>query len=162
MPLYRKLPTPVGFARSADVFPAGTRMTVRTLEGDLDVQAGGDVFLMIGVAGEVYPIKRARFHESYAETGEPYNERREYEPSVISRADGSRRPIGEFARCCRPRESKLIRARELKKDTKIFTSWDTGGHFLAAAGSFLAANEGDYADCYGLRRDIFFRSYEPC
>ena len=161
MTLYRKLQRPCGFARSTDVFPQGARITVRTLEGDLDITAGEDIFIMTGIAGEVYPIKKARFYESYRETGEPFKEKREYEPSVISRADGSRRPIGAFTRLCYPKDAKLIRARELLRDTKIFTSWDTGGYFYAAPGSFLAANEDDYGDCYALRRDIFLSTYEP-
>ncbi|MDR0648921.1 MAG: DHH family phosphoesterase [Synergistaceae bacterium] len=160
MPLYRKLPSPVGFALSTDIFPAGTKITVRTLEGDIDTVTGEEVYLMVGVLGEAYPILRKRFQDSYRILGEPYGEKVEYVPAILDRLTGERRGIFPFAKTCAAKESKLVRARELEKDVKVFTRWDTDKYFCGGPGDYLAANEDDYADCYVVRRDIFLSTYE--
>ena len=172
MPLYKKLPRPVGFAPSTDIFPAGAKITIRTLEGDIDTAAGEEVYLMIGVMGEVYPILRTRFEENYRVLGEPYGEEAghaehaeyakyaKYAPAILDRLTGERRGILPFAKACAAKESKLVRARELAKDTKVFTRWDTDKYFCGGPGDYLAAGEDDYADCYVVRRDIFLSTYE--
>jgi phosphoglycolate phosphatase len=51
-----KLKQPVGCACSADLFPDSTPICVRTLEGDINLVASKDIYIMIGVKNEVYPI----------------------------------------------------------------------------------------------------------
>jgi phosphoglycolate phosphatase len=160
MPLYRKLPLCVGFARSADIFPAKTKIAVRTLEGDIDTVADEGVYLMIGIRGEAYPIKRETFEKSYSALDEPFAGEAEYTPAVMNRMTGEKYSILPYAKVCVPRGEKLIRASELKKDTKVFTNWDMEKYFFGAKGDYLAANEGSYDDCYIIQRDIFFESYE--
>ena len=67
LPRYRKKPLPLGFVRTEEVFPAGTPLAIRTLEGDAFTISGEDVYIMVGVQQEVYPIKRAKFEGSYKE-----------------------------------------------------------------------------------------------
>lgn len=161
MPLYRKLPRPVGFAGSADIFPDGTKITVRTLEGDIDTVTGGDIYLMIGIQGEIYPILRERFEASYAASDEPYSKEAEYLPTVLNRISGERREVLPFAKNCVPKDSKLVRAEILEKDTKVFTYWDTEKYFYGVKGDYLVANEDNHNDCYIVRKDIFLDSYDP-
>ncbi|MDR3091850.1 MAG: DHH family phosphoesterase [Clostridiales bacterium] len=160
MPLYRKLTRRVGYARSIDIFPDKTKMTIRTLEGDIDIVAAADIYLMIGVLGEVYPIKRETFEKSYNAFDEPFGENLEYVPTVIDRMSGDKHKILPCAKSCVPRGEKLIRAAELERDTKVFTRWDTEKYFCGVKGDFLAANDGVTDDCYVIRRDIFLETYE--
>jgi len=162
MPKYRKLPLPVGFAKSAEVFPEGTKITIRTLEGDVDTVTDNDVYLMIGIQGEVYPIKKERFEMSYTVPGDDYSVEAEYTPSILNRFTGEKKLILPFAKTCIPKDDKLVRARVLTKDTKVFTSWDTERYYHGGEGDLLVANEGDYGDCYIVRGDIFKDSYQPC
>jgi hypothetical protein len=53
---YRKLKIPVGFVSSTDVFSEGTPITVRTLEGDADAIVSDEIYIMVGILGEAYPI----------------------------------------------------------------------------------------------------------
>ena len=62
---YRKCQLTLGYVKSTDLLPAGTQVNIRTLEGDLDVLIQEDIYVMIGVQGEVYPIKKAKFESSY-------------------------------------------------------------------------------------------------
>jgi phosphoglycolate phosphatase len=160
MPLYKKLPRSVGFAKSTDIFPAGTKVTVRTLEGDVDTVSNANIYLMIGIQGEVYPIKKDRFEASYRILDKSYLTEAEYIPAIINRLTGERREVLPFAQTCVPKDSKLIRARKLTKDTKVFTDWDMEKYFVGSIGDYLTANEDNHSDCYIVRGDIFADSYE--
>ena len=161
MQLYKKLPIPVGFVNSTDIFPDGAKITVRTLEGDVDTNTGDGIYFMIGVQGEVYPIKKERFEAGYNVTGEPYLEKGEYQPMVIDRASGERHGILKSAMACVPKGDNIVRARVLDKETKVFTNWDTEKYFHGSKGDYLVAKEGRYEDCYIVRRDIFLSTYKP-
>jgi phosphoglycolate phosphatase len=159
MPLYKKLPQPVGFARSTDVFPAGTKITVRTLEGDVDTTSDEAIYLMIGIRGEVYPVSQETFERSYTVLDEPYIKNEEYPPAILSRADGERREILPFSKICLPKDTKFVRAARIQRDTKVFTDWDTEKYFKGTDGDYIVANEGHFSDCYIVRGDIFDESY---
>jgi phosphoglycolate phosphatase len=161
MPLYKKLPNPVKYAKSIDIFPGGTKISVRTLEGDIDTIVSKEIYLMIGIKGEVYPILREKFDAGYIVSDVPYKEKLEYTPAILSRVTGERKEVLFFANTCMPKNSKLVRAKELEKDTKIFTYWDSEKYFYGTHGDWLVADEGAFNDCYIVRRDIFADSYEP-
>ena len=160
MPLYKKLDRPVGFAKSTDIFPAGTKITIRTLEGDVDTLSSETTNLMIGIMGEVYPISLETFERSYRDSGQAYAGATDYPPVIINRIDGARKEILPFAKTCLPKEKKYVRAAHISKDTKVFTNWDTEKYFKGSAGDYIVANEGFPGDCYIVRRDIFEDSYE--
>ena len=162
MPLYKKLPRPVGYATSTDIFPAKTKITIRTLEGDVDTITADNICLMIGVQGEVWPIKRERLETSYNLIDEPYRENAEYTPSIINRLSGDRKEILPFAKVCIPSAQKTVRAKKLVKDTKVFTSWDTEKYYFGTVNDYLVANDDSYDDCYIVRSDVFLETYEAC
>jgi phosphoglycolate phosphatase len=159
-PMYRKLPIPVGFVVGTDVFPKGTKITIRTLEGDVDTIVEEDIYFMIGVLGEIYPIRWNRFYKSYQVLEQPYTQKEEYQPVVINRLTGSRHEMLPYAKTCIPVGTKYVRAMPLTRDTKVFTAWDTEKYFFGSVGDYLTANEGGYDDCYIVRKDIFQTTYE--
>ena len=160
MKMYKKLPIPVGFVKSTDVFPSGSKITVRTLEGDVDRMADEDVYLMIGIEGEIYPIKRERFEASYNVASTSYLSTSEkYVPAILNRITGESKKISPYAQVCVPKDEKLVRARILSKSTKIFTTWDTEKYFKGIKGDWLVANEGSYDDCYIVTGNIFLDTY---
>jgi phosphoglycolate phosphatase len=160
-PRFRKLPIVVGFASTTDIFAEGTPICVRTLEGDVDTQASKDIFLMIGVEGEIYPIRRSRFDDGYAALEKPYESASEYAPTIIDKRSGEKKSILPFARSCVPKSAKIVRAAPLTKDAKVFTAWDTEKYFSGKIGDYLAAPDDDFSDLYVVKREIFERTYEP-
>jgi len=162
MNLYKKLPRPVGYANCTDIFPVGTKITIRTLEGDVDTLISEDLCLMIGIQGEVYPIHRSRLEKSYLLVPEPYREVREYTPIILNRISGERKGILPFAHTCIPTDDKLVRAVSLEKAAKVFTHWDTDKYYHGNPGDYLVANDDDFGDCYIVRSDIFAETYVPC
>jgi phosphoglycolate phosphatase len=165
MSLYKKLPIPIGYAKSTDIFPVGSKITVRTLEGDVDMTTEEDVYLMIGIIGEVYPIKKGRFEDDYIIMDMPYNMKHEYNPAILNRLTSERCDITAYARACIPNDGKLVRARQLDKASKVFTEWDTTKYYSGKKGDWLVANEnshGSHDGCYIVREEIFEDTYAIC
>jgi phosphoglycolate phosphatase len=161
MPRFKKLPIPLGYACTDDIFPAGTRICVRTLEGDVDTASSPDTYSMIGVEGEAYPIKREKFERSYDTIGSHYEPETEYEPSIIDKVTGEKKNVLSFARACVPKDEKIIHARRLSRDTKVFSDWDIEKYFLGRTGDCLAVPETDFSDVYIIKGEIFDKTYVP-
>jgi phosphoglycolate phosphatase len=156
---YRKLRMPLGYARTADMFPAGSQISVRTLEGDIDTVSSEDTYLMIGVSGEAYPIRKDKFEASYEVLGGRYLPETEYMPVASDRISGLKKELCPYAGMCVPKGDKFIRARELRKAAKVFSDWDRDRYFYGAEGDYIAAPEDDFSDVYIINRDIFFKTY---
>jgi phosphoglycolate phosphatase len=157
---YSKKPIPIGFARTTDMFKDNWPVTVRTLEGDIDLRAGQNIYVMIGIVGEVYPILREKFEKSYDVLETPYNLVTEYLPEVIDRITGEKLSLIAYAHACVPKDKKIVKAIPVEKPTKVFSYWDSEKYFSAKIGDFLTANETDLSDCYIVNRQIFFDTYE--
>lgn len=160
MPSYRKLPVRIGFAPTIDIFAEGEPICVRTLEGDVDTQSSRDIYLMIGVEGEIYPIRKSRFEESYTVLPDPYVLATDYEPTIIGKRSGEKKRIVPSARTCVAKAKKIIRAAPLARDAKVFTAWDTAKYFSGRIGDYLAAPNEDFGDLYIVKREIFHKTYE--
>ncbi|MDR0516888.1 MAG: DHH family phosphoesterase [Fibromonadaceae bacterium] len=159
MKRYRKLPVEIGFAKSTDLFKDGTRLTVRTMEGDIDLTAGENIYIMIGIEGEIYPILRDKFEKNYKVLDKKYEPVSEYPPTVIDRYSGEKHSILNCAKACLPTSEKIIKAKQIEKRTKVFTYWDLEKYFSGIPGDFLAANENDLQDCYIVNERIFYKTY---
>jgi len=160
MDKYRKRKFPVGFVKSSDVFAAGTPMLIRTLEGDAEAEASDDVFLMVGIMGEVYPIQADKFIESYTMTDKPFEPDFEYFPTVKNKITGDSSKLAAHIKPCIAKDDVCIYALSASKNTKIFTAWNTEGYMYGEPGDYIAIRADDHNDVYIIRKDIFIKSYE--
>ena len=165
MELYQKKELVLGFVRPSKVYPIGTDITIRTLEGDLDIEVTDDVVIMIGIKGEVYPISLEKFERSYrilAETSDLKDTsiQMKYIPAIKNRKDNSTTQITKYAGSCKTTDRSRIYARPLKKTTKIFTAWDEEKYMLGKVGDYLAVREDDAHDIYAVEKKIFSLTYE--
>lgn len=165
MKLYEKKKIPVGFVKADEVLPIGTPITIRTLEGDLDMTVEEDLYILIGIKGEVYPNRQEKFEHSYLKLNKKYNaeesgEKAEYVPVIKNRADGRTLVLADYAKMCVPTGEKRIYAKPLNKGVKVFTAWDKGKYMLGRPGDMLAVRADDLHDVYVVERDIFAKSYE--
>ncbi len=159
MSVYIKNRLPIGFVRSLDVLADGDFSTVRTLEGDINIRASEDIYIMIGISGEVYPIKRATFEKRYTSSNEPYSGTFEYAP-IIKRTNTQQSvPLAEHAHICIPTDETRIYARPLDRTVKVFTFWDPDHYMLGSKGDLLAAHYDNPKDVYIVARDIFGKTY---
>ena len=168
MQSYVKKQVPLGYVEAVDVLPVGTPITIRTLEGDVDMTVEPDLMIMIGIRGEVYPNRREKFEKSYTVTDEPYytNKMRSrskataYEPTVHNRATGEVMKLEDYAKVCIASGGTHIHAKELTERVKVFTAWDEEKYMLGQEGDFLAVRCDDRHDIYVVERDIFFETYD--
>ena len=165
-PRCRKKIMPVGFVRSSDVFSVGTEVLIRTLEGDTHIVADPDIYVMIGVKQEAYPIRRAKFEVSYRVLDGEYKPdarflpEERYAPTAKKRVEGVSVDLLPFARLCVPAGETFLRVRRLTKRTKVFTSWNLEGYMFGDVGDYLAVREDDPGDVYVVEREIFRETYE--
>lgn len=157
---YSKRHIPVGFARTEDIWPTGTPLTIRTVEGDLDMISGPDVYIIIGIKGEVHLIKRDAFEKRYHVLMEKYFFDTEYTPIVKNRTDGTGKELMDYAGTCISVGESWIYARELEDPIKIYTLWDDQKYMLGQKGDYLAVNCEDLHDIYIIENDVFHRTYK--
>lgn len=169
MQTYVKKQVPLGYVEAVNVLPVGTPITIRTLEGDVDMTVEPDLMIMIGIKGEVYPNRREKFEKSYTVTDEPYRieemhaygNTRRYESTIHNRESGEVMKLADYAKVCIASGGTHIHAKELTGRVKVFTAWDEEKYMLGKEGDYLAVRCDDRHDIYIVERDIFFKTYEP-
>ena len=162
METYRKKKIPMGYVDADQIFPLGTKICVRTLEGDLDVSIYDDLYIMIGIQGEVYPNDRLKFERSYQYLDDPYVFQGEYEPTVKDVAQGKNVSLIPYARSCVPTGEVFIYVKQLDHRVKVFTAWDEEKYMLGREGDYLAVRKDDLHDVYIIEQKIFAQTYEKC
>ena len=166
MELYQKKEMVLGFVRANNVYPVGTKVTVRTLEGDIELEVTEDLIIMIGIKGEVYPITEEKFSKSYRIISEKADLLKDtvikmkYIPVLKNRTDNTSCQITAFAGSCATTGTSRIHVRKLDKTTKIFTAWDEERYMLGKVGDYLAVRENDLHDIYIVEKNIFNLTYE--
>lgn len=162
MKKYKKRRIPVGYVKADEVLPVGTPITIRTLEGDIDLTVEEDLYIIIGLKGEVYPNRREKFRRSYEIVDQKYRHggELEYTPTIKDRAEGSTLRLTDYARVCVPTGEVKIYAKELEKGVKVFTAWDKEKYMQGQPGDYLAVRCDDLHDVYVVERNIFGESYD--
>ncbi len=151
----------VGYVEAGRLASVGSRVTVRTLEGDIDINIDDDVILILGVVGEVYPCSRAKFERNYRKSDEPYVYPGEYPPTIINTEGGDRIDLLPFAGSCIATGGSGIYARQIDHRVKIFTTWDPDNYYLGVKGDYMAVRVDDLKDIYIIAGNIFTKSYSP-
>jgi phosphoglycolate phosphatase len=160
MPLYKKKKIPIGYVPSADIFGPQSPIMIRTLEGDAEATVSDDIYIMVGIFGEAYPIRRQKFMQTYKTGKGKIKTDYLYSPTVRNRATGEVKELRGIIKPCVAKGSVTIHARPVTKVTKVFTSWNTDGYMLGKPGDYIAVRSDDYNDVYIVRKDIFDITYE--
>lgn len=157
---YSKKHIPIGFVKGTDIVSSGTEVLIRTLEGDLDIIIEDDIYIMIGIKGEVYPCQKDKFDRSYEVISDSYQFEGEYEPSIKDNKTGQKISLIPYAKSCVATGEVSILARELDHRVKVFTAWDKDKYMRGKKGDFLACRKDDLHDVYVIEHDIFYKTYE--
>lgn len=160
MDRYVKIPCKRGCAKLTDIFPENTRVSIRTLEGDVDITVNDQLYVMIGIEGEIYPIDARKLKRSYSLANEEYDVNLEYYPTIKDCASGEKKQILAYARTIIPRDDhSVIFASRIKKTVKIFTMWDEEKYYLGNPGDYIACREDDLHDIYIIKERLFDQLY---
>ena len=163
---YVKLNIPIGYVHTTDIFPHGTEMTIRTIEGDAQINTDNDTYIMVGIQEEVYPIKREKFERSYEVLSGDYKQNPEflteahYTPTVIKASEGITENIEKFIRPCVSRGEVRIYAKQINKNAKVFNDWNDEGYMFGKPGDWLAIRSDDLKDIYIIQDSIFRKTYK--
>lgn len=155
----KKRKLPIGFVKATDLFAAGTTVCVRTLEGDLEVEVDDDIYIMIGVNGEIYPNKREKFERSYQVLEETYQFEGEYEPTIKDVVEGKHVSLIPHAKACVTTGDSHIYVKQLDHRVKVFTAWDDDKYMLGKEGDYLAVRGDDMHDIYVIEKSIYKKTY---
>lgn len=165
MSLYKKKAMPIGCVKAKDVLPLGTPITVRSLEGDSDLIIEDDLYIMIGIKGEVYPSREEKLKRTnnILDKKYVYSEcviDNTYIPTIKNRITGQNLLITDYAKVCIPTGEVKIYAKQLTRGIKVFTAWDKEKYMLGQPGDYLAVRTDDMHDIYIIEQKIFGLTYE--
>jgi len=159
MQRYTKKSLTMGYLPSSLLADENTRIIVRTLEGDVDIQVKKDVYIIIGINGEIYPCKKEVFEKSYIPSNKSYSFSGEYSPTIIQTDTGNRLDLLSHAMECTSTGKNTIFAKAIDKRVKVFTSWDPDRYYLGKAGDYLAVRQDNLKDVYVIAKQIFENTY---
>lgn len=158
---YEKLPLEVGTLKMTEVFPEGTTVEIRTMEGDINITIKKDTYLMIGIEGEIYPITEEKLRKSYIDFGKSYEHEFEYIPTIKNVLTGEKKSVPEYAHAVVAKSISKIYARPLTEYVKLFTAWDKEKYYSGAPGDYIARRDDDEHDIYIINKGLFDRLYRP-
>lgn len=159
--VYSKMGIVMEYVDPETIVPLGTDIIIRTLEGDINLKVDGTFNIMIGVLGEVYPIKKEVFNRFYETNIEGECDRvHEYEPVLHDYRSGKKWKLHEDAKLCRVYANSRIYAKKLDHYVKVFTKWDKESYMSGTPGDYLACPEDDVKDVYVIKENIFNKTYE--
>jgi len=157
---YRKRANMFGFVKTTDLFEEGVECKVRTLEGDVFVTCAEDTYIMIGLEGEVYPIKKDTFEQRYSVSEVAYDKVFDYSPSVIKQGTNTLVKILPIAKACMSKPGAMIWAKPVDIHTKVFTRWNYETYMNARPGDMICYSMQDENDVYVVQRSNFAMIYE--
>lgn len=162
---YKNKKIKMGYVKASKVLPIDTPILIRTLEGDIEMVVEEELILLIGVKGEVQPIKVTEFKQCYLTLDGTYNveafaEENGYIPTIRNRSDGSVKILTDYAKTCVLNEETHIHAIQLDHMVKVFTIWDTEKYLLGKPGDYLAVRSSNEDDIYVVEKDVFDKTYD--
>ena len=160
---FRKKDIVLGYIPTAELSPEGEDIHIRMLEGDITVTPDPDIYLMVGLIGEVYPIKRGKFEKKYAECEEaPDISAYYYPPSARIGQNKTGKQLTDCLHGCKASGSSEILAVKMNNFTKLYSLWDQEHYMYGTIGDYMAHPAHDANDLYIIRGDIFALTYESC
>ena len=160
MSRYSKNPQTLGTVKLSDVFPIGTSINIRTLEGDVDAVIDEDAYLMIGIEGEIYPISESKLMKTYEFTNFRYTRDFEYEPRIRNLSTGEIKTVLPYAKTVRSSGQSIIYAAPLIQPVKLFTAWTDEKYYSGRVDYYIAVRADDEHDIYIINKDIMEKSYK--
>ena len=153
------------FVRTTDIVEAGKKFYLKSLENESEImlEASDDLYVMIGMRGEIYHIFRERFEQTYETLEEPidiFEQMFQYLPEVRACETGDFITLDEIAYVCWPQRKSGIYATALERRTKVFNPYNEGEYFVGRKGDYLAIRQDDLSDIYIIKNGIFQETYE--
>lgn len=135
--LQRSLPR--GYVKGTDIVPAGTSITLRALEGDLQAVIEEDTYITINAKGDIFLGKESGKEIQYRIYPE-WNytiSNSEYNPIIKKNQTGETISLLDYAKVCVPVKETKVLAKCLDHKVKLFTKWDKNQYLLGKKGDYI-------------------------
>ncbi len=159
----RRLPQP--FVQMSELLPEGTPITLRTLEGDMDMTVTHDLYIIMDAKGNAYPMHRKNFEEKYQVLEDTVKwrdslQKIEYAPMIKNRNNGKALLLTKYAHSSIPTEEVTVYARSLDKGVKVFDIDEENRYMRGEPGDYLVIRCDDPKVISVVEKDLFPKSYE--
>ncbi len=149
---YRKRELLRYFIPTLELASAGTAIQVPTLEGPIRVLADPDMYIMVGVNADPYPMRRSSFEARYRETDGDTAVLADF----LARQGWSRAAV----RCCLPLRPYYVYAAPVNRVFQVYLE-GYGAVLHGKPGDYYAVPAEDPAAPYIIQADIMEKSYAP-
>ncbi len=159
MAKYKKSNNVLGCFIPDEYYPLGTKLTIRTMDNDIQLTVDGKNCVITDSDGNVELVSKAEYSAKYKLSADSYECPAKYMPSLKSSKDN---PGLQFEQCltaCVPNEENVYLVKELDKDVKLFYLNNEDSYVLGKKGDYIACNESDTKDVFIVRRANFTKEY---
>lgn len=160
MNTYRRKRIPIGYVVPTQILPSKTPITIRTIEGDLDLIISGQTYIMIDLQGKVCVKSKEEFDKRYLPTTDAYHPRALYLPTMKNRLTGTQISLSGYIHSCIPLETTIVQAYPLERACKVFPLWDEEKYLLGNIGDYLAVLRNQPDDLFIVEKEVFEQTYE--
>lgn len=136
---------------SLDIAPAGTTITLTTLEGNVVISAGEDTLVMIGPCQDLYPITAALFSKQYQITSDST----EAVAALVQQLGWDLK----LFRPCRLKKPSYIYAKAVDCDFQVFVQ-EHNTILYGNAGDYFVVNTDRLNQPYIIQADVMLQTYE--
>lgn len=164
MDIYIKKKIPIGYVRAKDVFPIGTPINIRTLNGDEELKITEDLIIIIGLRGEIFPSVEEVFWTAYDPIDEPFSLedsplKTTYIPKITNMRTAETSQICEFAKKCVTKDEYRIYAKELDHYVKVFPVGEDQPYKLGRPGDYLALRDRGKPRVFVIDKELLYLTY---
>ena len=152
----------LGFVDLAEIYPVGTAVTIRSMEGDLNTVVDSDHYVMIGLQGEIYLRCKEEFGKWNRILGGKMTgiKNLAYQPVIKNNVDGSVKELLPYAGKCESIGEIDVYAQKLTKTVKIFPKGNEEHYHLGKPGDYLCVRKNDLHDISIVPKSLFNKVYQ--
>lgn len=150
----------MGYVKTDTMFAVGTRVTIRTIEGDIDILIQEGQYLLIEETGKVLMLSEQQLEEDYILSTDSCSVTLEYMPKVKNALTGETLDLMTYACSCTNKRKILVYARELERGIKLFTELSKDTYMLGMPGDYLVAACENPKMMHVVSKEVFKDTYQ--
>jgi phosphoglycolate phosphatase len=157
---YVQKPQELGYVQLDALYKTGTKLVVRTMNGDMDLVVEPGVVLLIGMDGEITAIPGRVFIEQYLTLEEFFQlDGIEYAPTIKNNMDNKILQLLSEAKTCISKKEEVVQAKKLEQKTKLFTKLSEDDYLIGNAGDYLVIRPEEPQDMNIVKKERFESDY---
>lgn len=162
--LWRRRKEAICFLKADELFPLGTRVSLRTSGGNTEFAVEEDTYITMERDGTIHAMSREIFVRYMEETQQQvpadYCDNIEYEPIMKNLTEGRTYLLTEHCKMAMPKETFRIYVKELDKSVKLFPKWNADKYMCGLPGDYLVVSEDDLHNIYIEQKENFDQKFE--